>query len=92
MNFVARGRWCVLLVVAASGPSLGAIVRTQARVETTVQELIDGAPGSVNADDGEFTADAADLPLSASATLTAAKRRSLPIHSPAGSGSPTATQ
>jgi hypothetical protein len=60
----------VLLVVAASGPSLGAIVRTQARVETTVQELIDGAPGSVNADDGEFTADAADLPLSASATLT----------------------
>lgn len=69
MNFVARG-WWLLLVVAASGPSFGEIVRTQARVETMVQELIDGAPGSVNADDGEFTADGVVLPLSASATLT----------------------
>ncbi|MEK7731471.1 MAG: hypothetical protein AAB363_06395 [Planctomycetota bacterium] len=60
----------MLLVVAASAPALGAIVRTQARVETTVQELIDGAPGSVNADDGEFTADGVDLPLSVSVTLT----------------------
>jgi len=70
MNFIPCSRWCALLIVAASGPSFGEIVRTQARVETAVQELIDGVPGSVNADDGEFPEGGVDLPIFASATLT----------------------
>ncbi|MFH1111409.1 MAG: hypothetical protein V1790_19755 [Planctomycetota bacterium] len=62
-------RRCVLSVLAATAPSLGAVVGTTAKVSTTVQELIDGVPGSVNADDAAFPAAGAELPLAASATL-----------------------
>ena len=72
---VALGRLvrrCLLAVFAASpgAPGFGAVVGTKAKVSTTVQELIDGVPGSVNADDAAFPAAGADLPLAASATLT----------------------
>ena len=70
IKVVARSCWYALLVAAAPGPAFGEVVSTQARVETTVQELIDGTPASVNADDSEFAGSGAELPISASATLT----------------------
>jgi hypothetical protein len=62
-------RRCMLSVLAATAPSLGAVVGTTAKVSTTVQELIDGVPGSVNADDAAFPSAGTDFPLAASATL-----------------------
>ncbi|MEK6677401.1 MAG: hypothetical protein AABZ47_17330, partial [Planctomycetota bacterium] len=46
-----------------------AILSTGANAFTTVQELIDGAPGSVNRDQKELGVDAATFPLDVSANL-----------------------
>ena len=48
---------------------MGAIINIDASVATTVQELIDGSPGSVSADADQTGADDTSVPLTASSDL-----------------------
>ncbi len=61
---------CGLAVIALGVSAAQAeIVGITARVQTTVQELIDGEPGSVSQDDGQHAQGADDLPQAASVEL-----------------------
>lgn len=51
------------------GSARGEIAATTGRVQTTVQELLDDTPASVNSDSRELPADTDDFPLVASAFL-----------------------
>ena len=50
-------------------PASAAIIGTDAAVATTVQELIDGVPGSVTSDTEELALDLSNFPLTASGSL-----------------------
>ena len=51
-------------------PAWAAVIGTDAAVSTTVQELIDGVPGSVTSDTEELALDLSNFPLIASGNLT----------------------
>ena len=62
----------ILSMLAACGvpePAVAAIISFDARVATTVQELMDGEPASVSSDDTQLADDASNLPLLALADL-----------------------
>ena len=62
--------WICLCAACTLGPSAqGAIIDIDAAVSTTVQELIDGAPGSVTSDAEQLDGGFSDLPLLASGDL-----------------------
>lgn len=68
------GRSALLFVIVATlalvaQPAIAAITKTTASVSTTVQELIDGAPGSVNSDFLALPDDQAMPPLQATSLL-----------------------
>jgi hypothetical protein len=56
-------------ICALAARALGAVVAVDASVVTAVQELIDGQPASVNADDDSRNADGSNLPLLAAADM-----------------------
>ncbi len=56
-------------ICALTARALGAVVAVDASVVTAVQELIDGQPASVNADDDSRNADGSNLPLLAAADV-----------------------
>ncbi len=62
-------RLSCVFVVARSLSLSGEITRVEARVDTRVQELMNGAPASVNADSRELPGDVAEFPLATSAFL-----------------------
>lgn len=59
----------VLVAIALPAVSHGAIIATQAKVSTTVQELLDGDPGTVSTDDRELDTSADDWTINASGTV-----------------------
>lgn len=60
----------VAVVIGALGAGASAaIIGIDGAVSTTVQELIDGVPGSVSSDSDQFDGDSASLPLAASGNL-----------------------
>ncbi len=67
---IAHEAWLALFIVLWTSNRLsGEITRFEARVETRVQELIFGAPASVNSDGMELPGDVDEFPIAASAFL-----------------------
>lgn len=57
---VAVTAWCTW-----ASPARAAIIDIDATVSTTVQELIDGSPGSVSGDENQYNGDSTTLPIQA---------------------------
>ena len=65
-----RYAWLVLSIAAGTATTAeAAIIGVEARVESSVQALIDGTPGSISSDSVEFGAESPELPIVSSAIL-----------------------
>lgn len=62
--------FCVpAMFITLVGPAKAAVLEVRGRVATTVQEFLSGTPASVTSDESEVGVDAAELPITAGASL-----------------------